>query len=84
MSPIFIKSSKQLPNHPAKAHVKFESHRISFDGGSPQLRGFRLRAIDFTTFMLVYPYRLVVQCCVTAQNLRKDHVYKSLSYIYGV
>ena len=35
-----MKYSKKLPNHPTKAHLKFESHRISFDGGSPPIKRF--------------------------------------------
>ena len=40
MSLMFIKSSKKLPSHLTKTHVKFESHRISFDGGSFPIKGF--------------------------------------------
>ena len=36
----FIKSSKKLLNHPTKALVKFESHRISFYRCSPSIKGF--------------------------------------------
>ena len=35
-----MKSSKKLPNHPTKALVKFETHRVSFDGGSPPIKRF--------------------------------------------
>ena len=56
--------------------MKFQSHRISFDGGSPPIKGFALTRGGFTPFMLVplSPYLLVVQCCAIAQNLRKGHV----------
>ena len=47
MPPTFIKSSKKLPNLPTKAHVKFESHRISFDDGSPPIKRFSLTRMWF-------------------------------------
>ena len=58
--------------------MKFESHWISFDGGSLPIKRFSLKRGGFTPFMLVSPYLLVIQCCVIAQILRKGHVYKSL------
>ena len=33
-----------MPNYPTIAHVKLDTHWISFDGGSPLIKGFRLRA----------------------------------------
>ena len=48
----------------------------------PQLRNFWLFAGVVTPFVLVSPYLLEVKCCGIAQNLRRDHVYTSLLYIY--
>ena len=58
--------------------MKFESHRISFDGGSPLITEFPLTRRGFYPFMLVSFYLLVVQCCVIAQNLQKGHVFVNL------
>ena len=84
MSPIFMKSSKKLPNHPTYAYVKFESHRISFVGGSAPIQGFSLMRRAFYPLYTCISYLSVVQCCVIAQHLREGHVYMSLQYIYRV
>ena len=55
----FHKSSKKLPNHPTKAHVKFKSHRISFDVGLRPSKGFsRTRGGVYPLYTLS-PYTLV-------------------------
>ena len=82
MSPIFTKSSKKLPNHATKAHMKFESYRMLFDGGSPPIKEFSLTRRGFVPFMLAFRYLLVVQCCVIAQNLCKGLIYIYESAIY--
>ena len=69
---------QKLTNHPTKAQVKFENHRISFDDSSPPIKGFSLTRAGFTLFMLESAYLLVVQCCVIVQNFRKGHVCMSL------
>ena len=63
------------------AHVKFETHRILFDGCFPQLRGFRFRAGGFHFLYdasISLSNLLMGQCCVIVQNLRKGHFYKGL------
>ena len=71
MSPIFIQFSKKLPNYPTKSHMKFQSHQISFDGGSLPIKGFSLTRRGFTLFMLVSPYLLVIQWCAIAKICAK-------------
>ena len=53
------KSSKKLPNHPIKAHVKFKSHRISFDVCLRPIKGFSRTRGGIYPLYALSPYTLV-------------------------
>ena len=76
MPPIFIKSSKKLPNPSTKAHVKFESHRISFDDGLPPIKRFSLTRIGF------YSIYACISLSIGGTMLRYSSKFAKRPYLY--